>query len=205
MATDTTVKQVLALLATNYPEQVAKLSETELSLRRQLFVQALADIDDETLKAACLRHVATSPFFPKVSELRAAAVAITCQPSPDPVEAWGVLRKAMSRYGAYGVPCGEEDGWGYRPPVFDDPIINHLVKQFGWRELCLSDEDTAMSDRARFLDAYARLAQRERQQDTLPAALRDGAMSHRQLAPGDRDPQALVRQIAGAMSANSRS
>lgn len=205
MATETTIRQIVAVLVTEYAEQSNKMSDEQIAGKVTLFVQSLTDIDDETLKAAALRHINTSPFFPKVSDLRAAAAALAYQPSPDPIEAWGKVRQAMSRYGAYGVPCGEEDGWGYRPPVFDDPIINHLVKQFGWRELCLSDEDTAMSDRARFLDAYARLAQRERQQDTLPAALRDGAMSHRQLAPGDRDPQALVRQIAGAMSANNRS
>ena len=99
--------------------------------------------------------------------------------------------------------AGAAEGWGYRPVEFDDPITAHIVRQMGWRELCASEEPH--TDRARFCDAYARIAQRERQQASLPAALQDGALSHRQLTPGDRDPQALVRQIAGAMSANSRS
>jgi len=200
MATDTTIRQVLAVLTAEYPDHFNKLSEEQIAAKTALFVQALADLDDETLKAAALRHIGTSPFFPKVSELRAAAAAVTFQPAPDPIEAWGQVQEAIRRYGVYGVPCGEAEGWGYKAPTFADPITNHIIRQMGWQELCLSEEPH--TDRARFCDAYARIAQRERQQASLPAALQDGALSHRQLAPGDRNPQALVHQIAGALSAN---
>lgn len=201
MATDTTIRQVLAVLAAEYPDHFNKLSEEQIAAKTALFVQALADLDDETLKTAALRHIGTSPFFPKVSELRAAAAAVAFQPAPDPIEAWGQVLETMRRYGPYGIPCGEAEGWGYRPVEFDDPITAHIVRQMGWRELCASEEPH--TDRARFLDAYARIAQRERQQASLPAALQDGALSHRQLTPGDRNPQALVRQIAVALSARS--
>jgi hypothetical protein len=186
MATDTTVKQVLALLATNYPEQVAKLSEAELTMRRQLFVQALADIDDDMLKAAALRHVTTSPWFPKISELRSAAVAVTQPAMPDPMEAWGAVLAEIRRTGFYGVPC------------FADPLTAAVVKQMGWKDLCLSEDATA--DRARFVDAYARQSQRAREQQVMPLGLRDGAMTtppDHQLEAGN-GAQALIRQLAEA-------
>ncbi len=186
MATDTTVRQVLALLATNYPEQVAKLSETELSLRRQLFVQALADIDDDMLKAAALRHISTSVWFPKVYELRKAAADLIQPATPDPMEAWGAVLAEIRRTGLYGVPH------------FADPLTAAVVRQMGWRDLCLSEEATA--DRARFVDAYARQAQRAREQQVIPLGLRDGAMTtppDRQIEAGN-GAQALIRQISEA-------
>ena len=189
MATDTTVKHVLALMATNYPEQVAKMSETELTMRRQLFVVAFADIDDDILKAAALRHITTSIWFPKVYELRRAAADLIQPTVPDPMEAWGAVLAEIRRTGSYGTPC------------FADPLTAAVVRQMGWRDLCLSEEATA--DRARFVDAYARQAQRAREQQVMPIGLRDGAMTvpvDRQLTSSNQDARALLQGVTEKLS-----
>lgn len=181
MATETTVKQILLMLMADYPERVNQLTADQLRSLRMLYVQALADIDDELLKAAALRHVSESPWFPKVSELRKAAAAVALPPALDPLEAWGLVVKEIRRTGSYG------------RPQFDDPLTAAVVQQLGWRELCLSE--TMAADRARFVDAYERQVGRARAQMTLPVGLQDGSMSDRLLEDGSAG---VIRQIAEA-------
>lgn len=183
MASEATIKQVLGILSAEYPDHINKLSAEQLGNLRQLYVQALADIDDETLRATALRHIMSSPWFPKVSELRDAAARITRPPTLDPLEAWGKVLAEIRRTGYYGIP------------QFDDPLIAAIVKQMGWRELCSSEDGTA--DRARFVDAYQRQADRAHKQDALPISLQDGALRpNGQLGPGDA--QDIIKQIAEA-------
>lgn len=186
MATDNAIKQVLAVLSANYPDHFNKLTAEQLRNLRDLYYQALADVDDDTLRAAALRHISTSQWFPKISELRSAAVAVIQPATPDPMEAWGAVLAEIRRTGFYGTP------------YFTDPLTAAVVKQMGWKDLCLSEDATA--DRARFVDAYARQSQRAREQRVMPLGLRDGAMTappDHQLEAGN-GTQALIRQVSEA-------
>jgi hypothetical protein len=198
LATEQAIKQVLAVLSANYPDHVNKLNVEQLRNLRDLYQQALADLDDETLRAAALRHISSSQWFPKVSELREAAVRVTHQPAIDPMEAWETVRLAISKYGSYGIPVHDEvtGAWGYKTPTFDDPLTDKLVRQMGWRNLCLSEEAEAMSDRARFLDAYARQAGSAHKQSVLPDGLRDGALGYPLLEAGTA--QSVIARLAEA-------
>ena len=182
MATEHAIKQVLAVLSANYPDHFNKLSTDQIRNLRDLYTQALADIDDETLRAAALRHISASQWFPKVSELRDAAVRVTRPPAPDPMEAWGAVLKEILRTGYYG------------KPEFADPLTEAVVRQMGWRDLCLSEDATA--DRARFVDAYQRQAQRAHGQDVLPIGLQDGAMGYPLLPAGEA--QDMIKRLAEA-------
>ena len=163
MASQQTVGLVLGLLSAEYPDHMNKLSPEQVRNLRNLYTQALSDIDDDMLKAASLRHITESQWFPKVSELRRAATRLSLPAARDPMEAWGDVLKAIRVVGYYGAP------------IFDDPLTDAVVRQMGWRDLCMSEDATA--DRARFLDAYSRQAQREVHQASLPLALQDGAMA----------------------------
>lgn len=190
MASETTIKQVLAVLSAEYPDDVNRLSAEQLRNRRDLFLQTFTDIDDDVLRAAALRHISESSWFPKISQLRAAAARLSAPEALDPVEAWGAVCKAILRYGY------TYDG----TPPFDDPLTEQVVRQFGWRNLCLSEDATA--DRARFLDAYARQAGRAHSRAVLPAGLQNGA-----LAPGarrvDQITAGVVKQLGGSNGATT--
>ena len=172
MASAETIRRVLAVLSAEYPDHVNKLSPEQIANLRDLYIQALADIDDETVKGACLRHISSSQWFPKVSELRSASARLIRPAACDPMEAWGAVLAAIRSVGFYG------------SPEFDDPLTALVVRQMGWRDLCMSEDATA--DRARFVDAYARQAQREHSRAVLPLALQDGAMAEnvKQLTAG---------------------
>lgn len=182
MASEKTIKQITALLSAAYPDHWNKLSVEQVSQLLTLYSRLLADIDDALLEQATLRHIARSQWFPKVSELRNAAVDLAHPPALDPVEAWGQVCEAIRRVGVYS-----------QQPSFDDPMTGAIVRQMGWRELCLSEFPIA--DRARFLEAYERQTARAARSAQLPTALQDGSASVNQiiaavtdqLAAGGRD------------------
>ena len=59
--------QILEMLALAYPEK--QLSRANM----QVYLENLADIPAHLLEAAARAHVQSSPYFPRVSELRQAA------------------------------------------------------------------------------------------------------------------------------------
>lgn len=188
MASEETVKQILAMLSAEYPEHIIKLSAEQLRNQRDLYPMALADIDDNLLRAAALRHVDESNWFPKISELRKAAARIAQPEALDPAEAWGQVVKAIPIYGA---TIAGADGPGI--PPFDDPLTAAVVRQFGWNNLCWSENPVA--DRARFIEAYERQAQRAQERAALPAGLQNGA-----LAPGARQVDQITAGVVKALA-----
>lgn len=61
-------------------------------------------------------------------------------------DAWGVVVRAISSLGSYNTP------------VFKDKVIGRAVECMGWRNLCLSENQTV--DRAHFLKIYEQLKSR---------------------------------------------
>ena len=162
MATELEIKQIHNLLAINYPAHVAKLSGADLKVQLALWVQLLADIDGEVLKAAALQHMARSQWFPAVAELRHEAGAILAPAAQSAIEAWGDVTAAMAlaRYYRYA------DGF-HEFPQFADPVTQRVVDAMGWGNLCGSEDGTA--DRARFLQGYEAIVKRHQEERaTLP-------------------------------------
>lgn len=162
MATELEIKQVHNLLTINYPAQTTKLSAADISNQLALWVQLLADIPGEVLKAAALQHMARSQWFPAVAELRHEAGAIVAPAAQTAIEAWGEVTAAMAsaRYYRYA------DGF-HEFPQFADPVTQKVVDALGWGNLCASEDGTA--DRARFLQGYEAIAKRHQEERaTLP-------------------------------------
>ena len=107
---------------------------------------------------------------------------VTRAPAPDAMEAWGTVLAEIRRTGYYG------------QPQFEDSLTAAVVRQMGWKDLCISDDATA--DRARFVDAYQRQEQRARSQDVLPESLRDGALGYPLLQGGVTGE--IIKRIAEA-------
>lgn len=128
---------VINFLIDAYPRQEIREGTVEV------YMETLKDIDPDLLKAAVLAHIAKSPWFPSVSELRdnAAGLLEKASGEPDAFTAWGEVVNEISRVGSYG------------KPVFSCERITETVRGIGgWLTLCMSEN--VIADRARFVEAY---------------------------------------------------
>ena len=154
-------------------------------------------LDAATFQAA-LQLVATrSEFFPTPALVLAAAQELTTAPQRTGADAWGDVVAAIAKHGVYHPPGGVQvlavagDVWD-----FDDPIVAKLVRAFGWRDLCMSEN--AVADRARFIPAYEQEQQREREQARLTPALAAFQAEQRAALPAPAERrQAAARLMAG--------
>ena len=152
MACETEFKAVMEFLSTVYGEEID-------TARLQAYDLLLAHFPGEVLAAAAQLHAARSDFFPKPAQIMRAAIEVMGDASdaPDPYVAWELLQAEIQRIGHQGTPR------------FDQPALAEAVKRLGWRQLCLSDNP--ISERARFLDCYQRIVEREVQRALMPPAV----------------------------------
>lgn len=161
--TEIEAQQIVTVIAAAWPGQVSRLTPTQQTDQQRIYRRMLADLDYPVVNAAVERLIATSKFFPTIAEIREACVHTIEGDRRTGLEAWGDVVRAMGRQGAYRVP-GVDFFWR-------DPIVARCVSALSWAELCGSEFVAA--ERARFIDAYDRMAQNERttqQTHGLPAA-----------------------------------
>jgi hypothetical protein len=151
MATPLDIAQIVKVISVAYPNwQVTEQTN-------EVYYQCLADIATDELKAAVL-HCITEPgrkFAPSVGELRGAIgdIRVRVNNVPTTYAAWQEVLEQIRYTGSYGVP------------QFSSPLIERAVRQLGWRELCLSENQTA--DRARFVQCYDQLVERATKDDVM--------------------------------------
>jgi len=88
-----------------------------------LYVQALDDLDVDTVQRAAGLAAKTCKFFPTPVELR--ELAGQARPEDRALLAWEAFATAVERVG------------GYASPDFDDPLINATVRALGgWQRVC---------------------------------------------------------------------
>ena len=185
-----TIAKILLLLSAAYPN--ARLAEETPVLYERL----LADIPDELLETAVMDHIARSPFYPKVSELRQAAanIATGIYEIPPAAEAWGELARLIPAYGRDN------------QPEIENPITARVVAALGWRNLCISTNQVA--DRARFIEAYNEYKKRAADRCVTLPAVRQLAAKMRMpgLPPGSLpvEPEPIPLEPAQAGDAPTR-
>lgn len=113
------------------------------------YENAIARQPFEAARAAVQRIIATAKFRPSIAELLSACVDVQFGAKRGGLEAWDDVCKAIRKFGQYRVPKFE-----------DDKARQAMEMIGGWRYVCLSENE--MSDRARFIEAYDALADRER-------------------------------------------
>ena len=146
------------------------------------YADLLGDLTYEQCNAALRVLLQTRTWLPSVADIRSAALELQRGPVRAGADAWGGVLRAIKAEGIY-----REPGVDF---VFSDPTTAKCVEAFGWRNLCESENQ--VSDRARFVELYDKLAaqgQREAQSPQLGAAV-----EHRQIAKADA--RALVNGIA---------
>jgi hypothetical protein len=140
------------------PAQSAKLGHDQQIAMVDAFATLLDDVPYEHANAAVRVLLQTRPWMPSVADIRATVRELLHGPVPPGGEQWGVVLKAIGKYGAWRTP-----GVDF---VFDDAITAKCVEALGWRMLCLSDNPVA--DRARFVEMYDKLAEQSRREDVAP-------------------------------------
>lgn len=176
--------KLLAVLFAAYPVETRNIPADQALVTARLYARMLADLDEQVLTSALERLVRTSERLPTVARIRAVAVELIHGPRRSGVEAWGDVRRALSRRGRMTRP-GVDWQW-------DDPLVGAAVDAMGWLALC--DSENSVADRARFCEMYDNLAQQAR--------------TDAQAAPGGTVPQlrigapapagAVVQHLAGA-------
>ncbi len=107
------------------------------------------DIAIEELERGAMRAIRECQFMPSVFELRQLCGAKSghIATKDKPTLAWGDVRRAISRVGAYD------------SPKFDDPVIHAVIRQLGgWVALCDSTIEELVWREKDFLRTYAALA-----------------------------------------------
>lgn len=198
MATPKLIKSLLNQTLTAYPQHAARLPAEQIAAMPEVWTEHLADIDDALLTMAVRNHIERSQWIPSIAEIRASAVSLMRQASPadqDWNEAYAELQRLILSHGYVS------------KPDFANPALAETVRTLGgWQQVCWNEDPEGVF-RGQFRDVYqvviARMERRVQQSPAVREFVQSMTVSpDRQLAPGDRNPQALVRQIAGALSAN---
>ena len=148
MASCEEVAQVWAMLNVFYSDYARGKSKKQLELTLNGWCEMFRGVDAQLLRYAAKHHITRCKYFPAVSELIDAAAELVQPEHVTGLEAWGEVQQVMRR--------------GRSTQEFSDPLIEHVVSLIGWRNLCMSEAPWA--ERARFIEAYERLVQRERSQ-----------------------------------------
>lgn len=146
-------KQEFALFAAalkTYYSKEEKLLPNTAAMR--LWFEQLQDIPYPLANAVLQKWVSTQKWSPSIAEIREQAVLIQNGPTPSWGEGWEAVRKAIRRYGIYNQQEAMESLSG---------ITKEAVRYLGFRNLCLSENET--SDRARFEQIYQVLEKRQRE------------------------------------------
>jgi hypothetical protein len=181
--TEPEVRKLIAVMTAALPREWSFLTKEQQKATEAIYVRMLADLPYAAASSAVESLLSTSKSMPTIGEVRIATMRAMHGDVRAGGDAWGDVRRAISRYGMN------------RAPLFDDPAVERVVRALGWRELCQSEND--VSDRARFIELYDRFAREQRHEanvSQLPAAQR-----LRALQPAQQPQIAAGAQRVNAM------
>jgi len=161
------------------------------------YLRELSDIPADLLDAACSMYISKNTWFPTPGDIRreASKLKMSFLRVPTGAEAWAqVLRAVQHKEATYcetgeslylnieGKSAGEywKACWDYddhkkscvvctdggHVEVYDHPAVKETVRLFGGRDALFTEYRTA--DRARFIDAYKEVLERETERITMP-------------------------------------
>lgn len=127
----------------------------------ELWFRSLEDIPYHFAEVFLLKWVASEKWSPSIAEIRSGCMELTEEKAPDWSDGWREVHRAIEHYGY----MQEEKALASMTPM-----TREVVERLGWRQLCLSENETA--DRANFRTVYESTQKREREDKQLPAALK---------------------------------
>ncbi len=148
--------QLLAVLAASYP----RFEVDDLKVR--VWHEMLGDLDYAVASMAVKKIIMQNTFAPAIAEVRKAATEIMSPEQVTGSEAWGEVTRAIRHYGYYR----ETEALASMSPT-----TARVVRHMGWQDICMSEEPVGVL-RGQFLRMYDQVADREKEQQLLPAGLR---------------------------------
>jgi hypothetical protein len=146
------IAQIIAMLSAAFPN----FKPTEMT--PEVYYQTLADIPSDELKAAVLHCITQSgrAFAPSIGEIRGAVAELRSFAAdvPSSFQAWQEVQQQILI-----------NGGDYGHPEWSSPLVEEAVKRMGWRNLRMSEDQTA--DRARFLQCYEQIVERATKQEMI--------------------------------------
>lgn len=191
MATAIDVTRIFTFLSSAYPNFAPAAANEEYGIPGTLDIyrEALADLDYDVLKAAARKCLADCRFFPTIAELRQAAATIVAPPSASGVEAWGLVMREVRRGVGYPldipVPCA----------ITDALILRAVDAIGGWKMLQRSTNQEDIAHRARFVEVYETLLERQASDARQMPEVRQIA------AARQAEAAALLKQTAARLTA----
>lgn len=173
MATKLDIAQIVSIISVAFPNWAVTEQTNEV------YWQILGDIPTDELKAATLHCISESgrKFAPSVGELRGAVAELRgiSRNVPSSFEAWQEVGRQISI-----------NGGDFGKPVWSHPLVQKTVEAIGWRNLRMSEDQTA--DRARFIQCYEQFQERAGKEDILLPEVRGfiEAKGGRLEAPADQ-------------------
>lgn len=101
-----------------------------------VYVDALSDMDPETLRMAVDVVIRSDEWFPKIKRLRTACDDLQLsQLSAGEDGKW--IKRWLS-----GAPAGSDpvSGFVFKPKQFPNPVMAEAVRLYGWSRICQSEE-----------------------------------------------------------------
>ena len=139
-------------LKSAYPSQ--NFLPDEWSIK--LWYSMLKDIPYEALNIAIQGHISTSKYPPTIADLR----GFIKPKEKDWSEGWEEVKRAIRKYGSYNEAKALESM---------SPLTREIVERFGFKEICLSDNEDVY--RANFRMAYEQTAKKREETAQLPETL----------------------------------
>lgn len=137
-----------ALVKALYPRDTAFQNATAEMVNA--WYAMLADVPFSVVQAGLQAHVSTSPFPPSIAEIKGWAAKFNHQ-SMDASEAWGIARKAISKWGVYAKAKARET---------TPPDVWAIMDRMGYEDMCMSENpDVIRGQFTRLWDAHAKRAQ----------------------------------------------
>ena len=173
--TKTEISKLIAVAASNFPN----LQDKDLTPTAYLWYNLLKDMPYEVGEKALLKVLSTAKFFPPIAVILEAAHEITAPKELLAIEAWGEVKRAIGHYGM----TRKKEAFASMSEK-----TAKVMEAFGWEGLCMSDINEEPVMRAQFMKAYDAYAEREKQDNLLPAGLKKqiAQIGHLRLAAGDK-------------------
>lgn len=127
-----------------------------------MYLRLTGDIPEDALQVAIDQCISGCKFLPTIAEIRETWLTATLPAVRGWAEAWDEVQQQMRKVGYVGTPR------------FSDELTERVVKSFGWRTLCASENTS--TDRAQFRDMYTQLAQRQHEVSRMLPATKELAL-----------------------------
>ena len=128
----------------------------------KIWYQLLKDLSYEVANAAIQKYALTNKFPPTIADLREqVAQMMDGDLTADWAVGWAQVTRAIGTYGMWNPDAAIESM---------DAITRECVKRLGWKDLCMSENQTA--DRANFRMIYEQVQRKKVEAAALPAGLK---------------------------------